>query len=390
YDIQEEMGKVDAKRITPSLASKIALRAGVKTMLLGSILQSKPQLAVTTQLIEVKSGKVLKSQRITGFTTDKIFTLVDSLAILVRNDLKITPAAVTEAKSVAEVTTNSPEAYRSYLEGVELNKKVYSDEAEAAFKRAIELDSNFAMAYFGLANVWRPGARDLTAQRKASEKAWKLRDRVTERERLQIEALYAGGVDVNLYRAAEIMEKLLQKYPHEQSVYDNLGRIYQNLGDYKRQELTYLAGLKQDSLDKLLWNSIAYYYSQSGRKREALEAIDRYLQIAPAEPNPYDSKGDIYSAFGELDSAVFWYQKAISFRSDFASVRKLGSISVWRQDYASAEKYFRQYGSAANPFQKAAAKSDLNSILLHRGQLKEVQKEVQKNLVLHQGQKLRE
>ncbi len=391
YDIQEEMGKADAKRITPSLASKIAQRAGVRTMLLGTVLQSQPKLAITAQLIEVTSGKILSSQRLSGFSTDQMFSMVDSLAVLVKSGLNVTSQPAAEAKSVASVTTSSPEAYRSYLEGVELNNKVYSDEAEAAFKRAIELDSNFAMAYFRLANVWRPGnLRDLTAQRKALEKARQLKDRVTEKERLQIEAQYAWTIEVNLPRAAEIMEKLLQKYPHEQSVYENLGRIYANLGDYKRQEQTYLNALKQDSLDKLLWNSLAYCYARSGRKMEALQAIDRYLQIAPAEPNPYDSKADIYSAFGELDSAWYWYQKAISFRSDFTSVEKLGYISLSRQDYAGAEKYFRQYGSTTNPFQKAEAEAGLTAILLHRGQLKQARKEVENNLLSHQTQKLRE
>ncbi|MCI0595857.1 MAG: tetratricopeptide repeat protein, partial [candidate division Zixibacteria bacterium] len=390
YDIQEEMGKAEAKKITPSLASKIAQRAGVRTMLLGTVLQSQPKLAITSQLIDVSTGKILSSQRLAGFSSDQMFAMVDSLALLVRNGLNVSPSPAAEVKSVAEVTTSSPAAYRSYLEGVELNKKVYSDEAEAAFNRAIELDSNFAMAYFGLATVWRPGTRDLTAQRTALEKARQLKDRVTEKERLQIEAQYAWIVEVNLSRAAEIMEKLLQKYPHEQNVYDDLGRIYQFLGDYKKQEQTYLNALKQDSLDKLLWNSLAYCYARSGRKMEALQAIDRYLQIAPAEPNPYDSKADIYSLFGELDSAVIWYQKAISFRSDFSSIEKLGYIAISRQDYAGAEKYFRQYGSAGNQFQKGQAEIDLVSISMHQGRLKQARKEVENLLLLHQGRKLRE
>lgn len=388
YDIQEEMGKIDAKKITPTLASKIALRAGVKTMLLGTILQSQPKLAVTSQLIEVKSGRILKSQKLASFSADQIFSMVDSLAILVRNDLKITPAMVTETKSVAEVTTSSPEAYRAYLDGVELNNKVYGPEAEAAFKRAIELDSNFAMAYFRLSDVWYPGGMsDQVARRRALEKAWRLRERVTEKERLRIEAQYAIRIEGNYLRALEVIKRLLQKYPREHN-YGALASIYLNLGDYEKAEQALLSSLKQDSLDKLLWNSLGYYYAWSGRKREALQAIDRYLQIAPAEPNPYDTRGDIYSAFGELDSAWFWYQKALSFRSDFSSVEKLGYISLWQQDYEKAEKYFQRYGSTADQLQRAKAEVDWVYILWRRGQLKQARKKMLELLSSHQAQKL--
>ncbi len=383
YDIQEEMGKVDAKKITPTLASKIAQRAGVKTMLLGTILQSKPQLAVTTQLIEVKSGKVLKSQRITGFATDKIFTLVDSLAILVRNDLKITPTAVTETKSVAEVTTSSPEAYRSFLEGVELFDKFYWAEAKAALIRATELDSNFAMAYFVLS---LPGG-DAEARRKALQKAWRLRNKVTEKERLQIQAAYVNTIDNNPAKAAEILEKLLQKYPHEQGAYIQLARTYEGLYQYEKATQTLLTGLKNDSLDKSLWNELAYYYAGLERKKEALEAVNKYLKLAPGEPNPYDSKAEIYFIFGEIDSALYWYQQAVSLRADF-SAEKLGFNALIQEDYTTAEKYFQQYGSTSDKNQKAQADIDFVAIGSHRGHFKKAREQMLNNLSSHQAQNL--
>jgi len=384
YDIQKEIGQTEAKNITPALASQIALRAGVKTMLLGTILQKEPNLAVTSRLIEVKSGKILNSQRITGFSAAQIFSLVDSLAVLVRNDLNVTPTVTTESKSVAEVTTSSPEAYRSFLEGVELFEKFYNAEAQAALKRAIELDSNFAMAYFVLS---RSGL-DTEARRKFLQKAWQLRNKVTEKERLQIQAAYVSTIDNNPTKAAEILEKLLQKYPHEQGAYLQLATTYEDLHQYEKATQTYLTGLKNDSLDKNLWNSLAYSYTGLNRRKEALQAVDQYLKLAPGEPNPYDSKGEIYSVFGEIDSALYWYQKAISLRSDFGSISTLGYNALLEEDYASAEKYFLQYGSTSNKNQKAQADIDFVTISSHRGQFKKAREQMLNNLSSHQAQNL--
>ncbi|HXF49484.1 MAG TPA: protein kinase [Verrucomicrobiae bacterium] len=389
YDIQTELGNAREERITPSLATQIAQRAGVKTMLLGSILQKEPQLAVTSRLIDVKSGKILNSQRITGFSTAQMFPMVDSLAALVRSGLNVSPAPAAETKSVAEVTTSSPEAYRSYLEATELAKKFYYSEADAAIKRAIELDSNFAMAYFGLAQS-RGSFGDNVGLRKALQKAWQLRKNVTEKERLQIEAAYASDVENNFAKRTKILEELLQKYPHEQDIYQEAGGMYQRLFDFEKAEQIYRAGLKNDSLDKALWNSLAYLYAGLGKRTEAMEAVGRYLRIAPGEPNPYDSKGEIHFVFGEIDSALYWYRKAVSFRTDFVTIEKLGFDAVRQGNYAEAEKYFQQFSSTPDKAQKAWAEGDFVLITVHRGQLKQAQKQLLELLSSFQAQKLPE
>lgn len=389
YDIQTELGKADAEKITPSLATQIAQRAGVKTMLLGTVLQKEPQLAVTARLIDVKSGKILSSQRIAGFSAAQMFPMVDSLALLIRGGLNVTAAPAAKAKSVAEVTTSSPEAYRSYLEATELAKKFYYSEADAAIKRAIELDSNFAMAYFGLAQS-RGNFGDITGQRNALQRAWQLRKNVTEKERLQIEAAYALDVENNLSKRIKIMEELLQKFPHEQDIYQEAGGMYQRVYEFEKARQVYLDGLKNDSLDKALWNSLAYLYTGLGKREAAMEAVGRYLRLAPGEPNPYDSKGEIHFVFGEIDSALYWYRKAVSFRSDFVTIEKLGFSAILQGNYAEAEKYFRQFGSTPDKLQQAWAEGDFVLIPVHRGQFRQAQKKFLEQIETYQSQKLTE
>ncbi len=373
FDLQQEMGKPNEKRLTPALATRIAKRAGVKTMLLGNVLGSQPRLAVTSRLIDVQSGKIISSRRLAGFLGDSLFSFVDSLAILVTNDLKLPPSSVADIKSVAEVTTGSAEAYRAYVKGTELFKTALYSDARVAFEQAIQLDSNFAMAYYQLSfsEIWAP--KDKTSRVKNLQKVWELRKGVTEKERLRIEAFYAAQGEGDVSKATEIREKIVQKYPHEQQEYELLWVSYFFfLDEYDKARQSLLRGLKADSLDEVMVIDLSYDYALLGDKKEALGAAERYIRLQPAEPNPYNVKGDIHFYFGEVDSAIYWYQKALTFRPDFASAEKLAFIMLLRQDYANAEGYFDRFASSLRPSEKLKGEAQLTLIPLMQGKFKEV------------------
>ena len=383
YDIQAEMGETKNGTVSPALAGRIAQRAGVTTMLLGSILQTRPNLTVTFRLVDVQTGKIQSSHRLAGFGTEKIFPMVDSMAVLVSKGLDLGPDALADAKSVADVTTDSPEAYRSYVEGVELYKKLFLVEARAAFRRAVELDSNFAMAYFRLSLT-----DEMSARKRALEKAWQLKERVTEKERLQIEAAYANQIEYRPERAAEILEQLLKKHPRNVGGYEHLSHIYQTLGRHEMSVATLLAGLKVDTLAKSMWNLLGYNYAGLNQKRRALEAIDHYLRLAPGEPNPYDSKGEIYFVFGNVDSANLWYQKALSLRADFVTTEKVGFNALLAGRFGEAEQYFTRMKASGDREMQEWAEYSRATILMRQGRLLEARRMMQKQLARHEAESL--
>src|SRR5208283_2199097 len=363
-EIQKDLGGTDTKSLSPSLAGQVAKHAGVTTMLIGSILQEKPMLAVTTRLIDVQSGKIMSSQQVTNFSVNNIFSLVDSLSNLIQTTLQVGSSEPGEIKSVADVTTKSPEAYRAYMEGIELDGKIYWKEASAAFLRAIDLDKHFAMAYYRLAFT-QGAVGNVEASQQSLKKAVDLAENTTERERLQI--LAASYVQQNnLPKAIEIFNQLIERYPHEINSYVQLGYIVyarQMLEPERAVEL-YRRGLKVEPSAKTLWNLLAYSFAWLNKKQEALGAINSYVSLAPAEPNPYDTEGDIYAWFQEYDSSRASYLKAISLREDFGSAAKLGFDAVLGQQYTDAEKYFQ------------SADFELPLVDAHRGLLQSAKKKL--------------
>ena len=154
YDILKLLGKEGAKIVDKNVASEVATRAGAKWMLSGKILKVKPRMVITAQLVDVKSGEVKASQDITGEVKEDVFSLVDKLTAALKKDLSLpAQAAKEETPKVANVTTHSQEAYRYYLEGKDYNSKLYYAEAEKSYKKALEYDSTFAMAYLSLSII---------------------------------------------------------------------------------------------------------------------------------------------------------------------------------------------------------------------------------------------
>jgi eukaryotic-like serine/threonine-protein kinase len=385
YDIQKDLSHSDNRTIDPAIATRIAQRANVKTMLFGTILQELPAIAVTTRLVDVQSGRVLGSERLAGFSNDRIFALVDSLSSLVRADLNLPEFLAAEARPVADVTTPSPVAYRSYITGIELLAKYYNQDARAAFTRAIELDKNFAMAYY---QFWRadPLLKSMNSSREALAKAYELRTQVTERERLQIEAAYARTFRNEFEGAATILEQFLQKYPHEIGAAIELQGIYSRLGKYDREREMLARALSVNPLEKELWNAQAYSLAGLGLRKEAMYSIDQYMRLAPGEPNPYDSKGEIFFIFGEVDSSLLMYQKAIDLRADFVSGEKMGQTALLRKDYDGAERHFRNLASTSDELQRMRAEVDLALIPIYQGRFAEA-RNILENLIASKEKK---
>jgi serine/threonine protein kinase/tetratricopeptide (TPR) repeat protein len=360
-DIQKEIGETDFKNLSPVLARQVAINAGVSKMLIGSILEENPVLTVNMRLIDVQSGRIISSQKVKDFPSNQIFSLVDSLAYLLINDFPVISDSKSEIKNIAEVTTNSEEAYRAYVEGLTLNYWNYSAEAKAAFERAVELDSNFAMAYFYL-SFSQQLAGEAFLSWKSFQKAVKLADNVTECERLQIFAV--NYMKLKKYeKAIETLNQVIERYPHEIFPYTSLSVLYKySLLEPKKMIEICRLGLKNIPSYKWFWNGQAYAFAYLNQRSEAFNAINNYINSAPFKPNPYDSKGDLYIWFMEYDSSCIQYKKAINLRRDFASSTNLGYYHILRNNYTDALKYFHMSGYK------------IPLVEIHRGQILKAQK----------------
>jgi serine/threonine protein kinase/tetratricopeptide (TPR) repeat protein len=368
YDILKLLGREGERKIDGSVATQVAAKAGAKWMLLGNILRLEPQVVLTSQLVDVATGDAIASQRITGDKGEDMFSLVDKLTIEIKKDLALPAAAKSEPdRSVRDVTTQSPEAYRYYLEGVELFNKIYFAEADRSFRKALEYDSTFAMAYYFLAmDASGSEMKELTA------KAVKYSDRVSWKEKQYIRAqdAYISG---DYTRAIKETEKIVERYPDEKTAFCWSATIYQfQLGEPEEAVRLLTKAIEIDPLYKMAYNFLAYAYDDMDDFDKSIWAINKYISIAPDEANPYDSRGDLYAYNGKIDEAIESYQKALEVKPDFsASFDKLGHMYLFKKEYAKAEDYYRQISASSERSRRAAGRTYLAYIPFYQGKFDE-------------------
>ncbi len=371
YDILKLLGKENLKSIDKSVASEVAEKAGVKWILTGSVLQTKPNLVLVADMSEAATGKVKATQRITGEAGQDIFAVVDRLSAEIKKDLALPAQAAKEPeKPVADATTHSPAAYRYYLEGVDFCDKLYFPEAEKSLRKALELDSAFAMAYYQLS--YALDRQDKPESKTAIAQAVKYSGKVGQMEKHYIKSEEARSSG-NFLLAIKELEKITADYPQEKEAFFQIGALYsRRLGQPEKAIGPLTKTIEIDPLYKQAYNVLAYAYNDLGDFEKSIWAINKYISLAPEEANPYDTRGDLYAYNGKIDEAIGSYKKALEKKPDFYwSLIKLGFMHLFKRDYVRAENSFQTLAASGEKGIRSEGRACLAQIPLYQGKFNE-------------------
>jgi eukaryotic-like serine/threonine-protein kinase len=225
------MGRAPTEKVTPDLAREICVRTGTKAFLKGSISRLGTQYVVGLEAVNCNTGDILAKEQGEAPNQESVLKILDQVASSMRTHLGESLASVQKFDVPIEATTSSLEALKAFSMGVKVSREKGPAEGLSFMKRAVELDSNFALAHalLGLeyANLGQPSrAAD------SLRKAYNLRDRVSEREKLRISANYYYIVTGELEKEAETYQLWVQSYPRDATPHGNLSANYSSLGQY--------------------------------------------------------------------------------------------------------------------------------------------------------------
>jgi serine/threonine protein kinase/tetratricopeptide (TPR) repeat protein len=271
------MGRGQDERITTDVGREICLRDGIKAMLNGTIANLGTQYVITLEAVNASSGESLAREQMQASKKEDVLDALHRAGSDLRGKMGESLGSVQKFdKPLSEATTSSLEALKAFSLGDAKHQAGEELVALPLYQRATELDPNFAMAFARIGTVYgNLGQAQLSEQNR--QKAFALRDRASEHEKLYIMGHYysdSGQLD----KGITAWELYKQTYPRDSTPSNNLANIYNQLGQFENG----LANARQSielSPDELgSYSSEAIAYAGLNRLDEAKAVLNQLVQ----------------------------------------------------------------------------------------------------------------
>jgi len=290
------MGRPPDDRVTAEVGREICLREGIKAMLNGSISNLGSQYVITLDAVNASSGESLAREEMQVGSKEEVLNSLHKGGTSLRRKLGESLASLQKYdKPLSEATTSSLEALKALSLGdIEHNS---GDEFKALplYQRAAELDPNFAMAYARLGAVYNNMGQTEQSEENR-QKAFELRDRASEHEKLYIMSHYYADSG-QLEKGITALELYKQTYPRDSIPYNNLAAIYNNLGQFENALDNARLSVQYDPDSVSGYSNLAQAYAGLGRVEEAKATVNQMLVRKLAVPQAHS-----------LLAAVAWVQ----------------------------------------------------------------------------------
>ena len=298
------MGREPMTPITEELGREICQRAGAKALLGGTIAMLGSSYVLTLDAQDCVDGRVFAEEQAQAPSKETVLQAMGNAVSSFREKLGETLASIQryDAK-IEEGTTKSLDALKAYSQGLRTRRTTGDFDSVPFFRRAIDLDPQFALAYARLGTVYgNLGQGD--ESRKMTTRAYELREKVSEAERYYIEARYYSTVQNDFQKALDVYKVWLATYP----------------ADYTA-----------------LTNS-ALLHKQQGDRAEAIRKLELATKAAPDQPLAFTNLGQTYFEAAQYADAKKAYETAIILQDSTGARVGLYQIGILTGDQALADQ----------------------------------------------------
>ncbi len=351
----QQMNLPPNTRVTAEVAREVCERRNLKALVAGAIVLFGSRYAITLEAVNGQTGETLAREQVEAASKEQTLTALSQAATQLRARLGETLGSIRRFnKPVEQATTSKLEAYKAWSAGLENSYNGRPVEAIPFYKRAVELDPEFAQAYSVLSVVyWTAGQMELAAE--AAKKGYAIKDRANEYEQFRITNFYHGFTTGNLDKRTEALLLQKQLYPREHSGPTDLALTYNMLGQYEQAVAEAREALRLYPTFAPANRALGWPLLHLNRYAEAKEFLTQMLQQKIAHP---DSRAILYQlAFIHGD------QPGMRQQLDWARGKPYEYIALdWQSGAAAFAGQWRQAQEIARRAIDMAARGDTQEI----------------------------
>src|SRR5919205_2175146 len=346
------------ERVTRDRAREICQRQGLKAFIAGTVVKFERNYSITLEVLNGQTGDQLALVQVEAEGKDQVLKALSRAATELREKLGEELSSIQKFDAKLEVTTSSLEALKEYAQGRSEQDRGQSFKAIEFYKRATEIDPNFATAWLGLSLQYTNTSQPALAAECLS-KAFALSNRVSEDERARITYFYYQIVTGELEKAIEDQEAYVRSYPREARGPGNLGNLYSITGQFEKavaatteaQRLNPNTTIWPGNLAEALLGLNRFDEARDVCKRAVAHKLDstsireRLYTVAFISGDAQAMQDQITWAAGRTDEyrAVYWLAQSSAFAGRWRESDKYLSNAIALAFFAKAKEVVAGY-----------------------------------------------
>jgi len=369
YDILKKLNLEQARTYSSADLKRVAIEGKATHILQGNYTKAGESFRINYTILDANTDKIIGSERVEGEGEKSIFTMVDEMTRKIKADLRLSKQQIASDidKAVSTITTSSPEALKLYTEGRSLHMNNEYRASIDVMNQAIAIDPEFAMAYRSLA-VSHSNMYLFRERNKYIEKALDLSERLSDRERLNIQGSFYQASQNTHDKAIEALTELLKLYPDDAIALGNLGTIYSGIDEYEKAIEYYQKEIQTGTESSLPYSNLAGAYRSLQRYQDSQQLLEDYILKFPDNGEAHRSMAFNHIDQGQLELAMAEAEKASLINpKDYRNLRLKGDIYLYQDNFFKAEEEYQRMLEVREPAAAGYRLVRLIQLSFHQG-----------------------
>ena len=387
FSILKKLNLDEAKKYTKEDLQKVANEGGASHTLSGSLMKAGETIIINLTLQKPSTGEVITSQAVPCKSEAEIFPKLDEVTKEIKSGLNLSRDQIASDidKHLGTITTSSPEAFKDFNAARNLQRRGFNRDSIKFYERAITDDPQFAPAFlflgFAYGNLGYPSMKI-----KYVRKAFELRDKVTERENLLIQAVLLDLSEKTYEKAIEVLKRLVELYPEDYFGNILLGNSYRNLEEWDKAVERDEVCIQNKYNPTYPFSNQAQSYRSQGLYDKAREVCEKYLNYFGDNASIHLSLASTYLCEGKYENALNEIDKAFLISPESATFETKGNVYNCMGDSYKAETEYQNLLSVEEQSYRLNGRYKLGALYLSQGKFGQSKDQLQ--LAIEEAEKL--